>query len=121
MVENVAPFYRVWGIDNIAYGPVELPVLVNWLKQERVLAGTWIFTEASNTWTRAAELPELKMLFQGKPAERPTTSMTNPRVSPAALRRIKILATVDEKVLESILRYLEPVEVRPFAVLVRPG
>src|SRR5260370_3337088 len=61
------------------------------------------------------------MLFQGKPAERPTTSMTNPRVSPAALRRIKILATVDEKVLESILRYLEPVEVRPFAVLVRPG
>jgi CRP-like cAMP-binding protein len=61
------------------------------------------------------------MLFQRLPAEKPSASTTHPRVSPAALRRVKILATVDEKVLESILRYLEPVEVRPFAVLVRPG
>src|SRR5690242_507858 len=99
MVENIAPLYRVWGIDNIAYGPVELPALVSWLKQERVLADTWIFMEASNTWVRAAELPELKMLFQRSPSEKPAPNATSPRVSAAALRRIKILATVDEKVL----------------------
>ena len=121
MVENIAPLYRVWGIDNIAYGPVELPVLVSWLKQERVLADTWIFTEASNTWTRAAELPELKMLFQRRPVEKPATSTVNPLITAGALRRIKILATADEKILDSLLRYLEPVEVRPFAVLTRPG
>jgi len=122
MVENEAPLYRVWGIDNIAYGPVELPTLVSWLKQERVLADTWIFAESSNTWAKAADLPELKMLFQRRPADKPATSAaTAPRVTPAALRRIKILATVDEKVLESFLRYLEPVEVRPFTVLARPG
>jgi len=121
MIENIAPLYRVWGIDNIAYGPVELPVLVSWLKQERVLADTWLFTEGSNVWTRAAELPELKMLFHRRPTQQAPTNGTNSRITPAALRRIKILATVDEKVLESLLRYLEPLEVRPFAVLVRPG
>jgi hypothetical protein len=121
MIENIAPLYRVWGIDNIAYGPVELPALVSWLKQERVLADTWIFTEASNTWTRAADLSELKMLFNRRPVEKPATGAANPRITPAALRRIKILATADEKVLESLLRYLEPVEVRPFAVLAQPG
>jgi hypothetical protein len=121
MIENIAPLYRVWGIDNIAYGPVELPILVSWLKQERVTAETWLFTETTNVWTRAADLPELRMFFQRRPKDQPPTNTTNPRITAAALRRIKILATVDEKVLDSLLRYLEPVEVRPFAVLVRPG
>jgi hypothetical protein len=121
MVENIAPLYRVWGVDNIAYGPVELPVLVSWLKQERVLADTWIFTDSSNSWNKAADLPELKMLFHRRSPENPATKTATPQVTPAALRRIKMLATVDDKVLESLLRYLEPVEVRPFAVLARPG
>src|SRR5215471_19110540 len=89
MVENVAPLYRVWGIDNIAYGPVELPVLVSWLKQERVTADTWLFSEASNAWNRAADLPELKMFFRPRSTEQPRANTSNPRITPAALRRIK--------------------------------
>jgi len=121
MIENIAPLYRVWGVDHIVFGPVELPVLVNWLKQERVTADTWLFIESSNVWSRAADLPELKMFFRRPLTEQPRTNGANPRITPTALRRIKILATVDDKVLDSLLRYLEPVEVRPFAVLVRPG
>jgi CRP-like cAMP-binding protein len=121
VIENIAPLYRVWGIDNIAYGPVELPELVSWLKQERVLSDTWIYTESSNAWTKAAELPELKALFNRRQFERPSTGIKDARITPAALRRIKMLATADDKVLESILRYLEPVEVRAFAILARPG
>jgi hypothetical protein len=122
MIENIAPQYRVWGIDNIAYGPVELPALVNWLKQERVTADTWLFTDTTNVWVRAGDMPELKMFFQRRPAaSTPAANPSKPRITPAALRRIKILATVDDKVLESLLRYLEPVEAAPFAVLVKPG
>ena len=121
MIENIAPLYRVWGIDNIAYGPVELPELVSWLKQERVLSDTWIYNESFNAWTKAAELPELKALFNRRQFERPSTGIKDARITPAALRRIKMLATADDKVLESILRYLEPVEVRAFAILARPG
>jgi hypothetical protein len=35
--------FFIWGIDQSAYGPVELPTLVSWIKDERVLAETWIF------------------------------------------------------------------------------
>jgi CRP-like cAMP-binding protein len=121
MVENIAPLYRVWGIDNIAYGPVELPALVSWIKQERVLPDTWVFSENSNVWTPANGLPELKALFQKKPSGSAPATSTVPRVSAASLRRVKMLAMADDKLLDSILRYLEPVEVRPFTVLARPG
>jgi hypothetical protein len=40
---EAARTYRVWGIDYVAYGPVELPTLVNWIKQERVIGDNWIF------------------------------------------------------------------------------
>jgi len=121
MVENVAPTYYVWGIDNIAYGPVELPALVSWIKQERVLDNTWVFAGGSSGWTKAIELAELKPLFGKKEPGTSTPAKTGPKVSPATLRRVKMLALADDKLLESLLRYLEPIEVRPFTVLTRPG
>jgi len=49
-----------------AYGPVELPTLVAWVKDERVTADTWIFVARTGSWQKAGELPELQILF---PAE----------------------------------------------------
>jgi CRP-like cAMP-binding protein len=121
MVENIAPLYYVWGIDNIAYGPVELPALVSWIKQERVLNDTWVFSGASNTWTKANDLQELKPLFGRRESGTTTVSKTSTKISPAALRRVKMLAMADEKLLDSLLRYLELVEVGPFTVLAQPG
>ena len=46
---------------------------------------------------------------------------TASKIPPSALRRVKMLAMADEKLLESLLRYLEPLEVRPFTVLAQPG
>lgn len=34
--------YKIWGADNVVYGPVELPTLVTWIQEERVLADTWV-------------------------------------------------------------------------------
>ena len=45
--------YRAWGADNIAYGPVELPGLVTWIKQGKVTANTWVFKEKDASWSRA--------------------------------------------------------------------
>ncbi len=58
--------YRAWGADNIAYGPVELPGLVTWIKQGKVTANTWVFREKDGTWSRASDLTELKVLFKSK-------------------------------------------------------
>ena len=55
--------FIVWGIDQTPYGPVELPTLVSWVKDERVTADTWIFAGKTCAWQRAGELPELQMFF----------------------------------------------------------
>jgi len=37
--ESINTFF-IWGIDDAPYGPVELPVLEEWVKDERVLPET---------------------------------------------------------------------------------
>ena len=63
---NPAPLYRIWGIDNVAYGPVELPSLISWIQQERVTGDTWVFLETNRVWRKASELPGTKDLLQGQ-------------------------------------------------------
>jgi hypothetical protein len=54
------PRFTVWGIDQAPYGPIELPTLVSWVKDERVTADTWIFVGQDGSWRRAADLAELQ-------------------------------------------------------------
>jgi hypothetical protein len=113
-VDNTAPGYHLWGIDNAAYGPVELPALVNWIKDERVVANSWIFVERDTEWSKAAEVPELKMFFKpkGNPAcEGQGLSVTAAEIKPGALRRIKVLAELTEEQLGALLKFMEVLSV----------
>src|SRR5437879_3519312 len=117
------PHYRVWGLDNVAYGPVELPVLTNWVLDERVTADTWVFAEEKHTWLRAAQLPELTIFFERRPravGATPTGLVARPeRIKIGSLRRIKILADMEEKQLESFVQFMEVLAVRQFAEVFR--
>ena len=83
--------FTVWGIDQTAYGPVELPTLVSWVKDERVTAETWIFAGRTGSWQKAVEVPELQMFFRPK-ATAPAINGAVGRIDARALRRVKILA-----------------------------
>jgi CRP-like cAMP-binding protein len=113
--------YRAWGADNIAYGPVELPALVAWVKQGKVTANTWVFKEKDGTWSRASDLTELKVLFKSKLPPTAAASADALGIQPGSLRRIKMLADVDERLLASLLSYLEVVKVPPFGTVVNKG
>jgi len=113
--------YRAWGADNIAYGPVELPGLVAWIKQGKVRADTWVFKEADGAWSRASDLPELKILFKSKLPPSAATAAQSMGVQPGSLRRIKMLADVEDRLLASLLPYLEVVKVLPFGTVVNKG
>jgi CRP-like cAMP-binding protein len=113
--------YRAWGTDNIAYGPLELPALVTWIKQGRVTASSWVFKEMDRTWARASDLPELKALFKSKLPPSAALSAEALGIQPASLRRIKMLADVEERLLASLLPYLEVVKVPPFGTVVNRG
>jgi len=62
--DDETPRYRIWGLDSVAYGPVELPVLTHWVLDGRIMSDTWVFVEDNHTWIKAAQIPELKVLFE---------------------------------------------------------
>jgi len=88
--------YFIWGIDDSPYGPVPLPVLVDWISDERVLPDTWIFKRSGGVWQKAVEFGELKDYFQTETGQINLTS-TSARLKPGSLRRIKILADLKFK------------------------
>jgi len=107
-------------MDNVAYGPVELPVLTNWVLDERVTADTWVFAELNQTWTKAAQMPELTIFFERRSSAAGAISRPE-KIKVGSLRRIKILADMEEKQLESFVQFMEIVAVRQFAEVFRKG
>jgi CRP-like cAMP-binding protein len=113
--------YRAWGADNISYGPVELPALVTWIKQGKVRANSWVFKDKDAVWARASDLAELKVLFKSKLPPAAAAAAEAMGIQPGSLRRIKMLAEVEERLLASLLPYLEVVKVAPFGTVVNQG
>ena len=116
--------FRVWASDDVVYGPVELPVLVDWVGDERILRSTWIFSEASQSWSRAEEVPELQALF-GDGSEAPPgpaeASPLIPGIKPGSLRRVKIFAGMNDTQLGRFAQLMEVVKVASFKEIVKQG
>jgi hypothetical protein len=122
---NKEQYFWVWGVDRVAYGPVELPALVEWTQDERVNRDSWIFVGGNGGWIQAAELAELKMWF---PAEAGTNGEIiaeggggRTGLAPKNLRRIKAFAELDDQQLTSFLQYMEVLPFKQFATVVRQG
>jgi len=120
MDENPAVYYRTWGHDNIAYGPVELPGLVDWVRQGRVSRNTWVYREDKDEWTRVRDISELKVLFKSRGPDIAPAGQAH-GISPGALRRIKIFAEMEERQLASFLQYMEVVKLLPNATVFSKG
>jgi hypothetical protein len=116
--------FIVWGVDQTAYGPVELPTLVAWVKDERVTADTWVYDAKNSAWQKASALPELQMFFRSKatgPAA-DTADLTTARgLDARALRRIKILAAMTDDQLERFAQFMQVEKVPQWAVIVKQG
>jgi CRP/FNR family transcriptional regulator, cyclic AMP receptor protein len=106
MQANPAVYYRTWGNDNISYGPIELPALVDWVRQGRVSRNMWVFREDKGEWSRAADISELKMFFKSKTVGAAQAEPAH-GITAGSLRRMKIFADMDEPQLASFLQYME--------------
>lgn len=122
-LDQTAPGYKMWAVDGVVYGPVELPVLVCWIKEERVLADTWIYLEQSDTWQKAAQVPELKMFFRNRPETGATTMFGRGEyvtgIKPGVLRRVKILADLNEQQLERFAQLMEVLNIKQWDEVVK--
>jgi CRP-like cAMP-binding protein len=123
--DNDAPSYCIWGVDNVVYGPVDLPTLVNWVRDERVTAGTWIFRRDKAEWHKAQHIGELKMFFQPRSeAGAPTISApdgTSLTLKPGAMRRVKILAGLSDAQLARFADFMELRPARQWTDIVQQG
>lgn len=112
--------YFIWGVDDSPYGPVELSVLTEWIRDERVVPETWVFSRNASNWMRASELPELKNHFALKFTSVPDATQ-RVGIKPGSLRRIKILADLKDAQLAHLAEYMEMQDVSQWTVLFNQG
>jgi CRP/FNR family cyclic AMP-dependent transcriptional regulator len=110
----------VWGLDNTPYGPVELPTVVSWIKDERVTAETWLFIGKTKTWQKASEVAELQMFFSRKDRG-PLSAQPKKAVDPRVLRRVKILGGLAEDQLQRFADFMEIEKVSQWSTIVKQG
>ena len=113
--------FIVWGIDQTPYGPVELPTLVSWVRDERVTADTWIFAANKRSWQKAVDLPELRRVFEDSRGSATNSSATVQGIDLSSLRRIKILAAMSDEQLERFAQFIEVEKVSAGVVVVEEG
>jgi CRP/FNR family cyclic AMP-dependent transcriptional regulator len=118
--EEVSNDFFIWGIDDAPYGPVELAVLTDWIKDERVLPDTWIFARRNGAWQQATDIPELQSFFDHE-TEMVSVASSGTGLTPGSLRRIKILADLSDAQLDHLLRFMELQRVPQWSVVVRQG
>ena len=120
--------YKIWAVDDVVYGPVELPILVGWIKEQRVLGETWIYAEKTASWYKANQVPELQMFFKARsPSPTPATSGAGsdgplvPGIKPGVLRRVKIFAEMNDQQLGRFVQFMEVQKVRQWTEVVKQG
>src|SRR3989442_2713315 len=125
--DNEPPGYSIWGVDKVVYGPVDLPMLVNWVQEERVTADSWIYRQDTDSSQKAALIPELRMFFHTGAATHATAPTlhtldgTSITPKPGTLRRIRILAGLNDAQLERFVRFTELQPVRRSTEIVKQG
>ncbi len=130
MQDNSAAVYKIWAVDNVVYGPVELPMLVDWIREERITADTWIYCEEGDVWRKAAKVPELAMFFRSKGGGAGTAHAADPEttgvrtlhgIKPGALRRVKVFAEMSDDQLALFMNYMDVQHVRQWTEIVKQG
>jgi hypothetical protein len=121
MEVNEAAGFKIWGVDDVVYGPVELTTLVDWIRDERVTAETWIYNMENDAWQKASRVQELQMLFRRALAANSAPSAALGGMKLGALRRVKILADLNEQQLERFVQFMEVQPARQWQEIVKQG
>jgi CRP-like cAMP-binding protein len=121
--DSAASRYWVWGLDEVAHGPIGLLALVDGVKRHRVSADSWIFSKRRRTWAKAAAMEELEPLFEHFSHTKTdrAQSAIKAGVSADVLDRVKVLAKLNGPQLQAFLQYLEILSLEPLAYAVREG
>lgn len=119
--------FKIWAVDDVVYGPVDLPTLAEWVRDERVLAETWVYSCHENKWSPAGQMKELRAVFNavqpggGAAAGAAVPAPLIAGIRPGALRRVKILGEMTDQQLGRFAQFMEVENVRQFHTIVKQG
>ncbi len=115
--------YKIWAVDDVVYGPVDMPTLVEWIKDERVLTDSWVFAMQEDKWTKAGQMGELRSVFNSiLPGSIPSAAAPLiAGIKPGALRRVKILGEMNDQQLGRFAQFMEVENARQFHTIVKQG
>jgi CRP-like cAMP-binding protein len=115
--ESAGAGFKVLALDDVLYGPVALPTLADWIKDERVQAESWVLCVQTQRWQRAHSIPELRPMFpEAPPADAQATA-----IRPGVLRRVKALGELDDTQLQVVAKFAEVVRFGAFTPVFRVG
>lgn len=118
--QPVEDAYKVRAFDNHVYGPVNLPTLLEWAKDQRVLPGTWIHSQSDDSWRQAETIPALSEALQE--GSGPAVSMgAREEISADELRHFPQFARLTDKQLEQVRRFGELCMAPPRSLIIRKG
>jgi len=115
--------YKVLASDNVLYGPVDMPTLIQWAVDERIVPGTWIMRSIDNNWVPAGLLSDLAPYFakaEAQPKGAPVLNATG-QVQPEELRQFDLFVGVSNEQLVQFLEYAEFLSCRTGHVLIKKG
>jgi len=90
-------------------------MLLDWIAEGRVLAETWVFERNAGNWVKANQFKELQEHF------RLDTEFIQRELTPASLRRIKILSNLKDAQLAHLADYMELENVAQHAAVFNQG
>ncbi len=115
--------FKIWAVDDVIYGPVDMPTLVEWVKDERVLTDTWVFVCHEKKWSMAGQISDLRVIFNAVKPGSVSTAHTPlvAGIKPGALRRVKILGEMTDQQLGRFAQFMEVENARQFHTIVSQG
>ncbi|HCU88053.1 MAG: hypothetical protein CMO78_05895 [Verrucomicrobiales bacterium] len=123
-IPNIQRTYKVWAADDVVYGPIDFPLLSQWVREARVTRENWVFTEQTENWSRAADLPELGLHFQeANSMLQPGTinSALIPGVPVGTLQGVGIFKSMTDQQRGRFAQCMEVLQFKKFDELVREG
>lgn len=113
--------YKVWADDFAIYGPVDEATLAEWIKDARVIPGTFVESQSDQRWHRAGALPNLRNLFPPS-AEVSTSAADRPEQAAAQeLRGFPIFTNLCDAGLAQLAALGRFYDVAPGTLIVRKG
>jgi hypothetical protein len=115
--------YKVLASDKLLYGPIDLPTLIQWTMDERVLPETWVFRAPDNKWIPADFVSDLKPYFQASSSRIKLVDAVKAtgQVQPEELRQFPIFSGVTNEQLAQFLEFAEFLSCDTNHLLIKKG